>query len=316
MAIVYRTMEYDAEAAMASMGTRHGNGGGVRIILFAVVFAFLMGIVLAIITDPSHTLPSTPTLWVRRPRATVHNKGEMWKSATGKSFDGPPPIIAPSLLAADLANLASEAKRVMDVGADVLHIDVMDGHFVPNLSWGAPVIKCLRSHSNAFFDTHLMVSNPAEFVGPMADAGVDMFTFHIEANMPGGGVKGLIQQIRDAGLKVGIAIKPKTPIDNIFPYVDMVDLILIMTVEPGFGGQGFMADMMPKVRTLREKYPKLNIEVNGGLSPATVNQATEAGANAIVAGSASFVAESKTPILAMRNSVIRHVTGEGKFKTA
>ena len=203
--------------------------------------------------------------------------------------------IAPSILAANPARLADETEKVEKAGAPWLHLDIMDGHFVPNLSYSADLVKALRPLSNMFFDVHLMITDPEKYMGAFIDAGADMITFHYEALESETKIRDLADKIHKSGVKAGISIKPKTPIEEVEGVLDAFDMILIMTVEPGFGGQSYMADMNSKIRRAAQladsKFCGLDVEVDGGISAKTIHMAAENGANIFVAGSAVFGAE-------------------------
>lgn len=203
-------------------------------------------------------------------------------------------LISPSILASDFSRLAEEVKSIENAGADLVHIDVMDGMFVPNITLGAPVITCLKGKTTLPFDVHLMINEPARYIDDFAKAGADIITFHIEATDD---VKGTIEKIKNAGIKPALSIKPGTPADVVFPYLEDLYMVLVMTVEPGFGGQSFMPETMPKVKAIREKANELGldlrIQVDGGIDDKTVSAATENGADVLVAGSYVFKAADR-----------------------
>ena len=198
--------------------------------------------------------------------------------------------ISPSILSADFSHLGADCRMVLDAGAQMLHYDVMDGHFVPNISFGVPVLKSLhKALPDAFYDVHLMITHPQQYAEAFAKAGASLLNFHLECDDD---IQETIDAIKAQGCKEGMSIKPGTPVEELGYYLDQLDLVLVMSVEPGFGGQKFMADQMEKLRALRAKRPELILEVDGGVNRETAPICRENGADVAVAGTAVFRAEN------------------------
>lgn len=202
--------------------------------------------------------------------------------------------VSPSVLACDLSKLCEEVKSIEEAGADMVHLDVMDGMFVTNISFGLPVIECLRKNSDMFFDVHLMIEKPERYISRFIDAGADLVTFHYEACEDS---VSALRSIRERGKMAGISVKPGTPVESIYPLLDDCDHVLIMTVEPGYGGQSFMPEMLDKIKALRAEIERrglnIDVQVDGGINAQTGELVREAGANNLVAGSYVFKAADR-----------------------
>ena len=214
--------------------------------------------------------------------------------------------IAPSILSADFSRLGNEITDIRSGGADYIHFDVMDGEFVPNISIGIPVLKSLRKITDMFIDVHLMITTPLRFAKAFCDAGADLVVFHVEADSYQN-ISDAIDVVKAQGKKVGLAVKPRTPAAVLYPFIERLDLVLVMTVEPGFGGQSFMPDQLPKIKELRHEIERrgldCELEVDGGVDPVTAKLCKAAGANVLVAGSAVFgKADRSAQIAAIRNA--------------
>lgn len=214
--------------------------------------------------------------------------------------------IAPSILSADFANLGRDVRRIAT--ADYVHVDVMDGLFVPNLSIGVPVVRSVRRVTDLPLDVHLMIQRPIRYIEAFAKAGADLLTVHAEADTPEE-ISRTVAAIRNAGVRAGVSIKPGTPAEALLPWIDILDLVLVMTVEPGFGGQAFLADQLPKIKAvrqmIREKNPLCELEVDGGVDLETAGPAAAAGADVLVAGSAVYSA----PDIPQRIKALREAAG-------
>ena len=216
--------------------------------------------------------------------------------------------VAPSILSADFSRLGEEVARCEEAGADLLHIDIMDGHFVPNLTMGPCVIKSIRDATSLPFDVHLMVSHPLDFIEPFADAGADYITFHAEAESH---LTQCIERTHERGVKAGISINPPTPLSSAMPYLDKIDMLLVMSVNPGFAGQGFIADVVSKIEGARNHILENNletiIEVDGGIKDTTIGAPVKAGAEIFVAGSYLFRGGDMVEKIALLKDIGRKV---------
>lgn len=210
-------------------------------------------------------------------------------------------LIAPSILSADFAKLGQEIEDVTQAGADWIHLDVMDGRFVPNLTFGAPVIKALRPYTHLPFDVHLMIEDPHRYIDDFCDAGADIISFHVEAERD---ISATIAAIRQRNVRAALAVKPGTPVESVFPYLGDISMVLVMTVEPGFGGQKYQPEMMRKVQALKAAAPHMQVQIDGGVNPETILPSAKAGVDVCVAGTSVFAVQD-------RKSRIQHLKTAG-----